>query len=107
MLKNAFFALSLIATLLIVVPLQASAALSEKDTRDIAREAYVFGTPMVDTYRVMYAFSIDKTNPQYKGRSITFSTSRGYLLPLTRLSSHPTPIRPTRSAAWTCGQNRS
>jgi hypothetical protein len=67
MLKNAFFALSLIATLLIVVPLQASAALSEKDTRDIAREAYVFGTPMVDTYRVMYAFSIDKTNPQYKG----------------------------------------
>jgi hypothetical protein len=36
-------------------------------TRAIAKEAYLFGTPMVAMYGTMYAFSVDKTNPQYKG----------------------------------------
>ena len=35
--------------------------------RTIAKEAYVYGVPMVDTYKVMHAFSVDKANPQYKG----------------------------------------
>ncbi|MFK7697888.1 DUF1254 domain-containing protein [Pseudomonas caspiana] len=46
------------------------ASVAEPNTqriRDIAKEAYVFGTPMVDTYRVMYAFSIDTASSQYKG----------------------------------------
>jgi hypothetical protein len=38
-----------------------------EETRSIAREAYIFGVPMVDTYKTMHAFSIDKKNPQYKG----------------------------------------
>ncbi|MGF6755946.1 hypothetical protein P3T16_003353 [Paraburkholderia sp. GAS42] len=33
----------------------------------IAKEAYIFGTPMVDMYKTMYAFSVDKAGPQYKG----------------------------------------
>jgi len=45
----------------------ARAAVSEADARVIARDAYVYGLPMVDTYRVMYAYSVDKGNPQYKG----------------------------------------
>ncbi|WP_192564748.1 DUF1254 domain-containing protein [Pseudomonas gozinkensis] len=67
MLKKTLFATSLLATLMIATPVTASAAVSVDETRGIAKDAYVFGTPMVDTYRVMYAFSIDKTNPQYKG----------------------------------------
>lgn len=67
MLKKVFFATSLLATMMIAVPIEANAAVSVEETRSIAKDAYVFGTPMVDTYRVMYAFSLDKTNPQYKG----------------------------------------
>ncbi|MET0581397.1 MAG: DUF1254 domain-containing protein, partial [Pseudoxanthomonas sp.] len=37
------------------------------EVRAIAKEAYVFGVPMVDMYKTMHAFSIDKANPQYKG----------------------------------------
>src|ERR1700722_19745471 len=40
---------------------------SAADARVIAKDAYIFGYPMVQTYQTMYAFSIDKSNPQYKG----------------------------------------
>ncbi|MFM0212749.1 DUF1254 domain-containing protein [Paraburkholderia sediminicola] len=46
-----------------VAPVSASTA----DIRSIAKDAYIYGTPMVDSYAVMYAFSVDATNPQYKG----------------------------------------
>ncbi|MHC8314697.1 DUF1254 domain-containing protein [Pseudomonas sp. LB3P31] len=67
MLKKMLFATSLVATMMIALPSTASASASVEETRNIAKDAYVFGTPMVDTYRVMYAFSVDKSNPQYKG----------------------------------------
>lgn len=38
-----------------------------QQARSIAQEAYLYGTPMVASYQTMYAFSIDKSNPQYKG----------------------------------------
>lgn len=41
--------------------------LSLQQVRDIARQAYLYGVPMVAQYETMYAFSIDKGNPQYKG----------------------------------------
>jgi len=37
------------------------------EVRSIARDAYVFGFPLVEQYKTMHAFSIDKGNPQYKG----------------------------------------
>jgi hypothetical protein len=42
-------------------------AISPIEVRTIAKDAYVYGYPMVQTYLTMYAFSIDKGNPQYKG----------------------------------------
>ena len=38
------------------------------EARPIAKQAYIYGYPMVQAYPTMYAFSIDKNNPQYKGR---------------------------------------
>lgn len=35
--------------------------------RQIAKEAYVYGFPMVDSYRIQHAYFVDKANPQYKG----------------------------------------
>jgi hypothetical protein len=44
-----------------------TSSVSPNEARSIAKDAYIYGVPMVDQYKVMYAFSIDKANPQYKG----------------------------------------
>jgi len=44
-----------------------SAAVTPADARAIAKDAYVFGLPMLGTYQVIYAFNVDTANPQYKG----------------------------------------
>src|SRR5688572_4095386 len=36
------------------------------DARAIAKEAYVYGFPMVDNYRIMYAYAVDRNNPEFK-----------------------------------------
>jgi hypothetical protein len=36
------------------------------EVRSIARDAYVYGYPMVDNYRVQYSYFVDKTSPEYK-----------------------------------------
>jgi hypothetical protein len=35
--------------------------------RAIAKEAYLYGFPMVDSYRVQYSYFVDATDPEYKG----------------------------------------
>ncbi|MEX1059774.1 MAG: DUF1254 domain-containing protein [Methyloceanibacter sp.] len=37
------------------------------ETRAIAKEAYIYGFPMVDNYRIQHAYFIDTKNPEYKG----------------------------------------
>lgn len=44
-----------------------AAEISLDEARAIAREAYVYGSPMVDSYRVMYAYFVMQNNPEYKG----------------------------------------
>lgn len=36
------------------------------EARAIAKEAYIYGYPMVDSYRIQYAFFVDAKNPEYK-----------------------------------------
>ncbi|KQV41792.1 MULTISPECIES: DUF1254 domain-containing protein [unclassified Rhizobium] len=44
-----------------------AAELDRKEATEIAREAYVYGVPMVSDYATIYAFSIDTKSPEYKG----------------------------------------
>jgi hypothetical protein len=44
-----------------------AAAVSPEQARAIAKEAYIYGFPMVDTYRVQYSYFVDKQDPEYKG----------------------------------------
>jgi hypothetical protein len=37
------------------------------DARAIAKEAYIYGFPMVDSYRIQYSYFVDKAGPEYKG----------------------------------------
>ena len=48
-------------------PPPTSAAVTPEATRAIAKDAYVYGFPMVDDYRVMYSYFVDKDDAEYKG----------------------------------------
>ena len=40
--------------------------LSPAEAEAIAKEAFIYGYPMVENYKTMFAYAIDKDNPQYK-----------------------------------------
>ena len=41
--------------------------LTPEQARAIAKEAYIYGFPMVDSYRIQYSYFIDSSSPEYKG----------------------------------------
>lgn len=47
------------------VPIPA-ADLAPTEARAIAREAYIYGFPLVDGYRIQYAYHVDRNNPEFK-----------------------------------------
>lgn len=48
-------------------PGDASQALSVQEVRAIAKEAYTFGFPLVDNYRILYSYFENRADPEYKG----------------------------------------
>lgn len=60
-------AMALVAAGTIGLPVRAQIAVSAADARAIAKEAYIYGFPMVDYYRIMWAYFVDETDRQYKG----------------------------------------
>jgi hypothetical protein len=56
-------------TWLVAVAITVSAApvLDPAEARRIAREAYIYGYPMVDHYRIQHAYFVDRANSDYKG----------------------------------------
>ena len=61
---------------------RASAAdigLSTEEARAIAKEAYIYGFPLVDSYRVQYSYFVDRGNPEFKSAWNTLNnTARVY-----------------------------
>lgn len=45
----------------------AAEAITPAEARAIAKEAYVYGFPLVDNYRIIYSYFVDTTGPEYKG----------------------------------------
>ena len=43
------------------------AAVNPQQARAIAKEAYIYGFPMVDSYRIQYSYFVDSHSPEYKG----------------------------------------
>ena len=48
-------------------PAPSPAAVTPDQARAIAKEAYIYGFPIVDNYRVMYSYFVNKNDPEYKG----------------------------------------
>lgn len=40
---------------------------SLEQIREIAKQAYIYGYPMVDNYRIQYSYFVDQQDPNYKG----------------------------------------
>jgi len=45
---------------------RAADQVSPAEVRAIAKEAYIYGFPMVDGYRIQYAYYVDRNNPEFK-----------------------------------------
>ena len=43
-----------------------AADITPAEARAIAKEAYIYGYPMVDGYRIQYAYCVDRENPEFK-----------------------------------------
>jgi len=41
--------------------------LTKEEARAIAKEAYIYGFPVVDSYRIQYGYFVDRQDPEYKG----------------------------------------
>lgn len=55
------------------------ADLNSAEARILAKEAYVFGFPMVDNYRIQYSYFIDSKNAEYKTMwNQIYNTARVY-----------------------------
>lgn len=46
---------------------KAEITVTPEEARAIAKEAYIYGYPMVDSYRIQYGYFVDKNDPEYKG----------------------------------------
>src|SRR5688572_16563514 len=45
---------------------RAQTGVSPTEARAIAREAYVYGFPIVDNYRIQHSYFVDRQNPEFK-----------------------------------------
>jgi len=45
----------------------APGSVTPEQARAIAKEAYIYGFPMVDNYRIQYSYFVDSNSPEYKG----------------------------------------
>jgi hypothetical protein len=43
-----------------------AADITPAEARAIAKEAYIYGFPMVDSYRIQYTYFVDRKNSEYK-----------------------------------------
>ena len=48
-------------------PSPTAAGVSPQQARAIAKEAYIYGFPIVDNYRVQYSYFVNRDDPEYKG----------------------------------------
>jgi hypothetical protein len=47
-------------------PAQAQPSVTTQEARQIAREAYIYGFPLVDNYRILHSYAIDKASREFK-----------------------------------------
>jgi hypothetical protein len=64
--KSAFVAAFSLLGALTASAAPAQQPVTPEEARAITKEAYIYGFPMVDNYRVQYAYFVDRNNPDFK-----------------------------------------
>ena len=64
--KSAFCLLTILFIALGALSCAEGPEVSPGEARAIAKEAYIYGYPIIENYKVMYAYSLDEGGPQYK-----------------------------------------
>src|SRR5689334_10407900 len=68
--RRLFFALMMYVAAMLGTAITPSAAapppLSTAEARAIAKEAYIYGFPLVSDYRIQHAYFVDRDNPEFK-----------------------------------------
>ncbi len=57
---------ALVMGAILLAPAAYAQDVTPKEARAIAREAYIYGYPLVDNYRIQYAYYVDRNNPNFK-----------------------------------------
>jgi hypothetical protein len=60
---------------------RAQSGVSPSEAPAIAKEAYIYGEPMVDNYRIQHAYFVDRANPEYKAAWNQLSNSARFYTP--------------------------
>lgn len=47
--------------------LVAAENMSAQEIRNLAKQAYIYGYPIVDNYRILYTYAVNKSDPEFKG----------------------------------------
>src|SRR5882757_5722464 len=64
---------------LLYVPVAQAQTVTPVEARAIAKEATIYGFPLVDSYRIQYSYFVDRSSPEYKAPWNTINnTARVY-----------------------------
>jgi hypothetical protein len=79
-LAAALFAIALAGTAGVAGPASAqNITATPEEARAIAKEAYIYGFPLVDSYRILYSYFVDRSDPEFKAPwNQIFNTARVY-----------------------------
>jgi hypothetical protein len=64
--RRTFLLYAILLTQALIGPARAEAPLTPAEARSIAKEAYIYGYPIVDNYRINFAYFVDQKNPEFK-----------------------------------------
>lgn len=65
--KKVAWPVSLFSIILIFAGCASEVDVTPEEAREIAKEAYIYGFPMVVNYKTMYKYALDENSPEYRG----------------------------------------
>ncbi len=65
--NKVFAAIVLSIALLVMTGCSANKGVTPEEAKEIAREAYIYGFPMIMNYKTMYMSTLNEESPEYKG----------------------------------------
>ena len=71
--------------------------LSATEARAIVKDAYIYGFPLVDSYRIQYAYFVDRGSPEYKAPWNQISNTARVFTPADKAIQTPNSDTPYSS----------